>query len=131
MGRIHAGVSRVSRHPDLPGRDDRQAGRDQPAGAHLMHNGTHVNAPIHLVQGGQGVGELSLDAFFGTGPVLDVPKGEWELEPADLEAAGEIRPGDMVMINTGWHRRYSDTWSTSATARAVRGGGPVAGGPAR
>ena len=42
--------------------------------------------------------------------MLDVPKGEWELiEPADLEAAGEVRPGDIVVINTGWHRRYSDS----------------------
>jgi kynurenine formamidase len=76
----------------------------------VMHNGTHVNAPIHLVQRGKGVGELDLDRFFGTGPVLDIPKGEWELiEIADLEQAGEIQAGDMVLINTGWHRRYSDS----------------------
>jgi kynurenine formamidase len=76
----------------------------------VMHNGTHVNAPIHLVQGGAGVGDLSLDTFFGTGPVLSIPKGEWELiEPADIEAAGEVHAGDMVMINTGWHHRYSDS----------------------
>jgi kynurenine formamidase len=79
----------------------------------VMHNGTHINAPVHLVQGGQGVGELALDRFFGTGPVLGVPKGEWELiEPADLEAAGDVGrvgPGDMVMINTGWHHHYADS----------------------
>jgi kynurenine formamidase len=76
----------------------------------VMHTGTHVNAPIHLVQGGQGVGEIALDRFFGTGPVLDMPKGEWELiEPADLERAGEVGPGDIVIINTGWHHRYSDS----------------------
>lgn len=76
----------------------------------VMHNGTHVNAPIHLVQGGQGVGELPLDRFFGTGTVLDIPKGEWELiEPADLEQAGEVRAGDIVIVNTGWHHRYSDS----------------------
>jgi kynurenine formamidase len=75
-----------------------------------MHNGTHVNAPLHLVQGGQGIGEVPLDRFFGTGPVLGIPKGEWELiEPSDLEHAGEVRPGDMVMINTGWHHQYSDS----------------------
>jgi kynurenine formamidase len=76
----------------------------------VMHNGTHINAPVHLVQGGPGVGELALDRFFGTGPVLGIPKGEWELiEPDDLEAAGDVGPGDMVMINTGWHHRYSDS----------------------
>jgi kynurenine formamidase len=76
----------------------------------VMHNGTHVNAPVHLVQRGQGVGELPLDRFFGTGPVLDIPKGEWEtIEPEDLEAGAEVGAGDMVIINTGWHRHYSDS----------------------
>jgi kynurenine formamidase len=76
----------------------------------VMHNGTHVNAPIHLVQGGQGVGELPLDRFFGTGPVLDIPKGEWGvIGPADLERAGEVGRGDIVIINTGWHHRYADS----------------------
>src|SRR5450756_111663 len=47
-----------------------------------MHHGTHLNAPIHLAQRGAGIGELPLDSFFGTGVVLDVPKGEWEyIEP--------------------------------------------------
>jgi kynurenine formamidase len=75
-----------------------------------MHNGTHVNAPLHLAQGGQSIGELPLERFFGTGVVLSVPKGEWELvEPEDLErATPEVRRGDIVIINTGWHHRYSD-----------------------
>jgi hypothetical protein len=30
----------------------------------VMHNGTHVNAPVHLVQGGAGVGDLDLERFF-------------------------------------------------------------------
>ena len=79
--------------------------------ATVIHHGTHVNAPLHLVQGGAGVGELSLETFFGNGKVLPVPKGEWELvEPADLAASGgDIGEGDIVVINTGWHHRYSDS----------------------
>jgi kynurenine formamidase len=77
----------------------------------VMHNGTHVNAPAHLVQGGAGIGDLELERFFGNGVVLGVEKGEWELvEPEDLERAGaEVHAGDMVFVNTGWHRRYSDS----------------------
>jgi kynurenine formamidase len=76
----------------------------------VMHNGTHVNAPLHLVPGGRGVGDLPLDLFFGDGVVLDVPKGEWEsVEPHDLEAAGTVEPGDIVIVNTGWHHGYSDS----------------------
>lgn len=77
----------------------------------VLHNGTHMNAPIHLAQRGIGVGEVSLDHFFTPGIVLSVPKGEWEyIEPADLEAAGgDVRPGDLVIINTGWHHRFMDS----------------------
>jgi kynurenine formamidase len=76
----------------------------------VMHHGTHLNAPLHLVPGGVGVGELALDLFFGDGVVLNVPRDEWELiEPADLEAAGDVQPGDIVLVNTGWHHGYSDS----------------------
>lgn len=76
----------------------------------VMHHGTHVNAPLHLVPGAQAVGELPLDLFFGDGVVLDVPKGEWDLvEPEDLESAGDVQDGDIVIVNTGWHRRYADS----------------------
>lgn len=76
----------------------------------VMHNGTHVNAPLHLAQGGKGVGEVPLERFFGNGVVLSVPKGEWEyVEPSDLEAAAPgVQEGDVVIVNTGWHRRYGD-----------------------
>jgi arylformamidase len=30
-----------------------------------VHNGTHVDAPLHFIDGGTGVGELSLDVFYG------------------------------------------------------------------
>lgn len=77
----------------------------------VMHNGTHMNAPIHFAQRGLGIGELPLDLFLRDGVVLSVPKGEWEyVEPADLEAkADEVQAGDVVIINTGWHHRWSET----------------------
>jgi kynurenine formamidase len=76
----------------------------------VMHNGTHVNAPLHLIPGGAGIGELPLDLFFGVGVVLSVPKGEWELiEPDDLARAGTVEQGDIVVVNTGWHHGYSDS----------------------
>src|SRR5579862_5778690 len=77
----------------------------------IFHTSTHVNAPIHLIPQAAAVGDLPLDRFFGTGVALSIPKGKWELiEPADLErAAPGVRAGDIVLINTGWHRRYADS----------------------
>lgn len=76
-----------------------------------MHSSTHINAPIHLIQGGFGVGELAMDHFFGSGIVLDIKKNKWELVTADdlSSYGGKINEGDIVIINTGWHEKYSDS----------------------
>ena len=41
----------------------------------IMHSGTHVNAPRHLIQRGAGVGEIPLERFFGSGVVVVDPEG--------------------------------------------------------
>jgi arylformamidase len=33
--------------------------------AMCVHNGTHIDAPLHFIDGGAGVGELPLDVFYG------------------------------------------------------------------
>ncbi len=77
----------------------------------IFHTSTHLNAPIHLVPGAPAVGDLELQKFFGTGVVLSFPKRKWGLiEPSDLERAKPaIKAGDIVLINTGWHRKYADS----------------------
>ena len=42
--------------------------------------------------------------------VVSIPKEKWEVVTAeDLEnAEPEIQPGDIVIVNTGWHRHYGD-----------------------
>src|SRR6201989_2422749 len=74
----------------------------------IFHTSTHVNAPIHLIPGAAAVGDLALERFFGTGGGLSIPKDKWELiEPSDLENANpKVEAGDIVLIDTGWHRRY-------------------------
>ena len=77
----------------------------------IFHTSTHLNAPIHLVPGAPAVGDLELQKFFGTGVVLSLAKKKWGLiEPSDLERAKPaIKAGDIVLINTGWHRKYADS----------------------
>src|SRR5271154_3573956 len=61
----------------------------------VMHSGTHIDAPGHVVEGAPLLDEMPLSAFFGTGVVVSIPKKKWEVVPPDdLEAARpEIRPG--------------------------------------
>lgn len=77
----------------------------------VMHSSTHLNAPIHLIQRGAGVGAIALTRLFGNGVILSIPKARWELiEVADLEQASpEIQHGDRVVIVTGWHKKFSDS----------------------
>jgi kynurenine formamidase len=74
----------------------------------LTHIGTHVDAPRHFRPDGQFLHEIPADRFLGEGPVMNIPKGPFEdITTADLEATSmEVRPGDIVAINTGWHHKY-------------------------
>ena len=76
----------------------------------VMHTGTHMNAPIHLIQKGADLAAIPPETFFGNGAILDVPKKNWEtITAADLEKAKPgVKEGDIVVIVTGWHKKYSD-----------------------
>ncbi len=106
--------------PSMPGDDDVRMYRSVKHAQHgvmthrirmVMHSGTHMNAPLHLIQRGAAVGQIALEHLFGNGVVLSVPKGMWGLVTAeDLEAAAPgVRRGDFVVIVTGWHHKYADS----------------------
>jgi kynurenine formamidase len=77
----------------------------------FMHCTTHTDAPAHVIEGTPFIDELPLASYFGTGVVVSIPKEKWEVISAeDLEnAVPEIREGDIVIVNTGWHRYYGDS----------------------
>lgn len=77
----------------------------------IMHRGTHMDAPLHVTENTPSLTGYPLPTFFGTGVAVSIPKGKWEvITAADLEAATPaIRPGDIVMINTGMHHKMADT----------------------
>ena len=76
----------------------------------VMHSGTHLDVPAHVVEGTPYLHEIPLNQFFGTGVVVSIPKGKWGVvTPDDLEkATPKIEKGDIVMVNTGWHHHYGD-----------------------
>ncbi|USZ73605.1 cyclase family protein [Natronosalvus halobius] len=72
------------------------------------HIGTHIDAPLHFIEGGKSIDEFPLSTFAGEGIVLDVSTNEVrEITMTDVEAAdGEVRPGDIVFLYTGWYEKY-------------------------
>jgi kynurenine formamidase len=88
----------------------------------VFHVSTHVNAPIHLVPGAQGVGQIPMEKFFGTGVIVSIPKGKWELvTDRDLEnATPDILAGDIVILCTGGTASIRTARNTSATPPGCR-----------
>lgn len=78
---------------------------------HTMHVSTHADSPVHVEEGYPYTHELPLGMYMGEGVVVSIPKGKWEkITAEDLEeATPEIQEGDMVMVNTGWHKHWGDS----------------------
>ena len=76
----------------------------------IMHRGTHMDAPIHVLENTPFITDYETWRFFGTGVVVSIPKGKWGVvTPEDFEKARpKIQPGDIVMVNTGSHRNWGD-----------------------
>lgn len=77
------------------------------------HVGTHVDAPRHFVPDGPTIDDYPLEKFTGSGVVLDLDResaGEIPLSAVEAaaEAVGGVRSGDIVLIRTGWGRRFDD-----------------------
>lgn len=92
----------------------------------LTHIGTHVDAPRHFREDGQTLDEVPADRWLGEGPVIAIPKEPMgEITAAELEDSGmEVRPGDIVAINTGWHHRYTGPAADREGAIAYMETGP-------
>lgn len=80
--------------------------------AALLHTGSHVDAPLHVVAGGRAIESLTLDELSGRATVIDVHDAQ-EREPIDAAslraAAPDVRPDSIVAIRTDWTDRW---WGT-------------------
>lgn len=72
------------------------------------HSGTHVDAPLHFIDGGRSVEQLDLQALIGLAWVaeFDVPR---EVTAADLEEAGIPAGTERLLVKT----RNSRLWDES------------------
>jgi len=89
------------------------------------HGGTHLDAPVHFAQGHQSVDEIPLQRFFGPAVVVDVTQqsegsADYQVTVNDLahvEAEqGPITPESIVLLRTGFSRRWPDAAKYLGTA---------------
>jgi arylformamidase len=85
------------------------------------HMGTHVDAPRHFVTGGMTIDELPLEWLYGPGVIVDLRDEMDDLAiytPEMIEQRVEVRPGDILVLHTGWGR-FSQFGATPDEERYV------------
>lgn len=89
------------------------------------HGGTHLDAPLHFARGAQAVDQIPLDRFFGPAVVIDVVQQaerdpDFQVTVDDLlrseREQGQIPPNSIVLIRTGFSRRWPDSARYLGTA---------------
>ena len=71
-----------------------------------LHAGTHIDLPMHFIDDPRAVADFPPEGFIGPGVLLDC-RGE---DPVAMrkEYRGAVRPGDAVLIRTGFDERYGE-----------------------
>ncbi|MFP3727517.1 cyclase family protein [Priestia filamentosa] len=64
-----------------------------------LHTGTHIDAPLHMVENGSTFETISLESLVGKAKVLDLTNVEDGITKADLESF-DIQKGDFVLFKT-------------------------------
>lgn len=81
------------------------------------HGGTHIDAPIHFGEGKRTVDSIPLEQLIAPAVVIDVSTQaardrDYRLTLDDVRAFerqhGAIRAGTIVLLRTGWSRRWPD-----------------------
>ncbi len=66
-----------------------------------LHNGTHIDLPMHLLFGNTTCADFPLDRFYGDGQVLDV-RGKKVITAADFE----LKLNHIPLFYTGWDKMF-------------------------
>lgn len=69
-----------------------------------MHVGTHIDAPLHMIEGGKKISEIKPDRFFGRGVCINA-EGVKDIAENVLENV-ELKQGDIVLVHTGFDKQF-------------------------
>ncbi len=87
-----------------------------------VHTGTHLDAPLHMIAGGESVDQAPLEALCGPARVIQIDAPD--VSAALLRDAG-LRPGERALLKTSnsaraWHTRAFDPALVALTLDAAR-----------
>jgi arylformamidase len=67
------------------------------------HVGTHIDAPLHMLEGGVSLDKLPIEQFVGNGRLVEVVGTDFK----DVTSA-DIQEGDIVLFRTGMSDKYHE-----------------------
>lgn len=66
-----------------------------------LHTGTHIDAPLHMIEGGKTIEQLDLEQFLTPCKVLDLTGVEGGIRDNDLDKTEvQINKGDFILLKT-------------------------------
>lgn len=71
------------------------------------HAGTHVDAPAHVIRNGRTIDQIPLERWRGPAIVVPISHHSAQAIPVTDLAAADIRPGDIVLLATGWDAHFA------------------------
>lgn len=90
------------------------------------HGGTHLDAPVHFAAGKWAADEIPVDRLIGPGVVIDVAAKaaadrDYRVTVEDFKAweaaHGRLPEGAIVLLSTGWGKRWPDRLRYLGTER--------------
>jgi kynurenine formamidase len=91
------------------------------------HVGTHMDGEIHFHASGRSIGQVPMAEWAGPGAVVDISKEmrDYSLyDPDLLKSKVQIKKGDILIINTGYHRYAWDQPQSDELRYFVKHPGP-------
>lgn len=73
-----------------------------------VHTATHIDSPLHFIEGGPTIDEIPIDRCFGEAAVVDLTskRERDQITATDMEERGKhVKEGDIVLLKTGWTER--------------------------
>lgn len=91
------------------------------------HVGTHLDGPMHFDTAGRDIASLPLDKLVGPGVVVDLSDIAEDFgiyTPQDIMDRVEVKKGDILIINTGYHKYGWDQPEADERRYMLRHPGP-------
>ena len=95
---------------------------------HSNHVGTHLDGPLHFCTHGDDIASLSLDFLVGEGVVVDlsdIAEDYGIYTSKDIEDRVEVKEGDILIINTGYHKYAWDQPEADELRYMIKHPGPL------